>query len=92
MRRRDFITLLGNTVAAIASPLAARAQQSSAPTVGFLVSASAAGYERVMGPILKGLEQAGYVQGKNLSIEYRWADYHYDRLPSLAAELVNHKR
>jgi putative ABC transport system substrate-binding protein len=88
MRRRDFIALIGG--AAATWPLAAQAQQSSAPTVGFLVSASAAGYERVMGPILKGLEQAGYVQGKNLSIEYRWADYHYDRLPSLAAELVNH--
>jgi putative tryptophan/tyrosine transport system substrate-binding protein len=88
MRRRDFIALIGG--AAATWPFAAQAQQSSAPTVGFLVSASAAGYERVMGPILKGLEQAGYVQGKNLSIEYRWADYHYDRLPSLAAELVNH--
>jgi putative ABC transport system substrate-binding protein len=88
MRRREFISLIGSVAAAW--PLAARAQQSSAPTVGFLVSASAAGYEWVMGPILKGLEQAGYVQGKNLSIEYRWADYHYDRLPSLAAELVNH--
>jgi putative ABC transport system substrate-binding protein len=89
LRRREFITLLCGGAAA-AWPLAAQAQQSSAPTVGFLVSASAEGYERVMGPILKGLEQAGYVQGKNLSIEYRWADYHYDRLPSLAAELVNH--
>jgi putative tryptophan/tyrosine transport system substrate-binding protein len=72
---------------AVAWPLAAKAQQSS-PTVGFLVSASAAGYGPVMGPILKGLSDAGYTDGKNLTIEYRWADYHYERLPALAAELV----
>ena len=89
MRRRDFIK--GIVGSAAAWPLAAQAQQWSAPIVGFLVSASAAGYERVMGPILKGLEQAGYVEGKNLTIEYRWADYHYDRLPILAAELVDRK-
>jgi putative ABC transport system substrate-binding protein len=89
VRRRDFIKLIA--CSAVAWPLAAHAQQSSAPTVGFLISASAAGYGLVMGPILKGLEEAGYVEGKNLAIEYRWADYHYDRLPTLAAELVDRK-
>jgi len=89
MERREFIRLLGGTVAAW--PLAARGQQSSAPTVGFLISASAIGYERVIGPVLEGLAEAGYVDGKNLTIEYRWADYHYDRLPILAAELVDRK-
>jgi len=89
MERREFITLLAG--AAAARPFAARAQQSSAPTVGFLISASAIGYERVIGPVLEGLAEAGYVDGKNLTIEYRWADYHYDRLPILAAELVDRK-
>ena len=89
MERREFITLLSG--AAAIWPLAARGQQSSAPTVGFLISASAIGYERVIGPVLEGLAEAGYVDGKNLTIEYRWADYHYDRLPILAAELVDRK-
>jgi putative ABC transport system substrate-binding protein len=84
MRRRDFITLVGG--AAAAWPLSARAQQS--PVMGFLVSASAQGYGRVMGPVIQGLKESGYVDGQNLTIEYRWADYQYDRLPDLAAELV----
>jgi len=89
MRRREFITFVGSM--AVAWPLATHAQQSSAPTVGFLISASAIGYARVIGPVLEGLAEAGYVDGKNLTIEYRWADYHYDRLPILAAELVDRK-
>jgi ABC-type uncharacterized transport system substrate-binding protein len=84
--RRAFVAAVGG---AVAWPLAARAQQSSVPTVGFLVSASAVGYGSVMGPILKGLSEAGYVVGKNLKIEYRWADYQYDRLPALAKELAD---
>ena len=89
MERREFITLIASVAATW--PFAARAQQSSAPTVGFLISASAIGYARVIGPVLEGLAEAGYVDGKNLTIEYRWADYHYDRLPILAAELVDRK-
>jgi putative tryptophan/tyrosine transport system substrate-binding protein len=86
MRRREFIAALGG---AAARPLVGRAQ--SMPTVGFLISASQAGYGSVMGPILNGLAEAGYIDGRNVRIEYRWADYHYDRLPSLAADLVgNH--
>jgi len=84
MRRREFI--LGGATAAL--PLTVRAQPASPPTVGFLVSASAAGYARAVGPVLKGLGEAGYAEGKNLTVEYRWADYHYDRLPALAADLV----
>jgi putative ABC transport system substrate-binding protein len=89
MKRREFVSLICG--AAVAWPLTASAQQASGPTVGFLISASAAGYGPVIGPILKGLGDAGYVDGKNLNVEYRWADYHYDRLPSLAAELVDRK-
>ena len=84
MRRREFI--LGGTAAVL--PLTVRAQPASLPTIGFLISASAAGYAPVLGPILKGLGETGYTEGKNLTIDYRWADYHYDRLPALAAELV----
>jgi putative ABC transport system substrate-binding protein len=85
MKRRDFIRSLGGA-AAVSWPFAACAQQS--PVVGFLVSASAQGYGRVMGPVIQGLKESGYVDGQNLTIEYRWADYQYDRLPSLAEELV----
>jgi ABC-type uncharacterized transport system substrate-binding protein len=87
MKRRKFITLLGG--ATVAWPLSVRAQQPAMPTAGFLISASAAGYEAVMGPILKVLGEAGYADGKNLTIEYRWADYDYGRLPALAADLVS---
>jgi putative ABC transport system substrate-binding protein len=86
MRRRDVLSLLGG--AAVSWPLGARAQRAPMPVVGFLVSASAQGYARVMGPILEGLKDSGYIEGRNVSIEYRWADYQYDRLPALAADLV----
>jgi putative tryptophan/tyrosine transport system substrate-binding protein len=86
MRRRDVLRVLGG--AAVSWPLGARGQQAPTPVVGFLVSASAQGYARVMGPILEGLKDSGYIEGRNVSIEYRWADYQYDRLPALAADLV----
>src|SRR5262249_58949717 len=84
MRGRELMWGRGGGVAGW--PLAARGQQP--PVVGFLVSASAQGYERILGPVREGLKETGYVEGKNVTFEYRWAEYRYDRLPDLAADLV----
>jgi putative ABC transport system substrate-binding protein len=86
MRRREFITLLG---AAAAWPLAARAQQK--PTIGFLNSGSANAYPDRIIAFHQGLRQLGYVEGENVAVDYRWALGEYERLPALAAELVERR-
>jgi ABC-type uncharacterized transport system substrate-binding protein len=86
MRRREFISFIGSVAT---WPLAARAQQSAMPVIGFINAASPQGYARQLSGFLKGLDGTGYVDGRNVAIEYRWAEGQNDRLPTLAADLVH---
>src|SRR5262252_5032498 len=86
IQRRHFITLLGG--AAAAWPRVAHAQQPTIPTVGFLSTASASSIAPFVEGFRRGLGAAGFVEGRNVAVEYRWADNQHDRLPTLAAELV----
>jgi putative tryptophan/tyrosine transport system substrate-binding protein len=87
MRRREFITLLGRT--AVAWPLAVRAQQPAMPVIGFLSARSPGETTNLVSAFRQGLREAGFIEGQNVIVAFRWAEGHYDKLPALATELVD---
>jgi putative ABC transport system substrate-binding protein len=88
MKRREFILALGSAAACV--PLAARAQQAAMPVIGYFHFATPA-YAPTSASFLQGLKETGFIAGQNVAIEYRWAEGQYDRLPAMAAELVERK-
>src|SRR5262249_18407389 len=86
MRRREFIKLIGGGV--LATPFAAQAKKSPMPVVGCLSAGTSSGDERLIAAFVKGLGETGYQEDRTVHIEYRWGDNQYDRLPSMAADLV----
>src|SRR5262245_15943383 len=89
MRRWEFLGLLG--LAVMSWPRTGHAQPPTSPVVGFLNSASPDGYAAMADAFRQGLKETGYVDGRNVAIEYRWAENRYERLPGLAADLVRHR-
>src|SRR6478672_12981144 len=87
MRRREFFRVIGGAVVG-ARPLTARAQQQPSPVIGFLNTASPIPFSNFVAAFQRGLKEAGYVEGQNVSIEYRWAESQLERLPALANDLV----
>src|SRR5262249_60615756 len=86
MRRREFVTLIGS--AAVVWPLAARAQQPNVPVIGYIGSTSPGPYADRIGVFRQGLNETGFVEGRNVAIEFRWAENKFDRMPALIADLV----
>ena len=86
MKRREFITLLGG--AAATWPFSVRAQQAATPVIGFLSTTSAGPFAHLIAGFRRGLQEVGYVDGRNVVIEYRWAEGQYDRVQALALDLV----
>src|ERR1700736_6649064 len=89
MRRREFITLIGAAPASL--PLAIHAEQPAIPVIGFLCSGSAEAFAPLVAAFRDGLKEAGYVEGRNVAIDFAWAEGRYDQLPSLAADLVSRR-